>query len=119
MIRAYGDWAQHVHAQAFLAATSVTQLGTGLPGPVPAPEPARDIDPAHLSPPTGPASHVGAELPGAVGLLSYRPDFYSRINRTHRPRVSAPIPTVGLGREAPLSTWLRGHKVLDFPTIHK
>ena len=56
MIRAYGDWAQHVHAQAFLAATSVTQLGTGLPGPVPAPEPARDIDPAHLSPPTGPAS---------------------------------------------------------------
>ena len=56
MIRACVDWAQHVHAQAFLAATSVTQLGTGLPGPVPAPEPARDIDPAHLSPPTGPAS---------------------------------------------------------------
>ena len=62
MIRAYGDWAQHVHAQAFLAATSVTQLGTGLPGPVPAPEPARDIDPAHLSPPTGPASKMSCEL---------------------------------------------------------
>ena len=56
MIPAYGDWAQRVHAQKFLAATSVTQLGTGLPGPVPAPEPARDIDPAHLSPPTGHAS---------------------------------------------------------------